>query len=125
MVRDYVREQNISSQVLLDKEGSVGQAYGADSIPMHILIDKNGITRYIQLGFSPRYGIRNSGPRSKSSASAKFPDSNIRRELETEIVSLLMFSRLRSGRAMRRMHSEAPCGENPFGKRIDEFRDGD
>jgi thiol-disulfide isomerase/thioredoxin len=53
VVREYIREQNISSQVLLDKEGSVGLAYGAESIPMQILIDKNGITRDIQLGFSP------------------------------------------------------------------------
>jgi thiol-disulfide isomerase/thioredoxin len=54
VVRDYIRENNISSQVLLDKEGSVGQTYGTDSIPMQILIDKNGITRYVQLGFNPR-----------------------------------------------------------------------
>ena len=53
VVREYIREQNISSQVLLDKEGSVGLAYGAESIPMQILIDRNGITRDIQLGFSP------------------------------------------------------------------------
>jgi hypothetical protein len=38
---------------LLDEEGSVGQAYGAESIPMQILIDKNGIVRYVQLGFNP------------------------------------------------------------------------
>jgi len=53
IVRDYVREQNLSSKVLLDEEGSVGQAYGAESIPMQILIDKNGIVRYVQLGFNP------------------------------------------------------------------------
>jgi thiol-disulfide isomerase/thioredoxin len=54
VVRDYVRTQNLSSQVLLDEEGSVAQAYGAESIPMQILIDKNGIVRFVQLGFNPR-----------------------------------------------------------------------
>jgi thiol-disulfide isomerase/thioredoxin len=54
MVRDYVRAQNIHSRILLDEEGSVGAAYGTDSIPMQILIDKKGIVRHIQAGFGPR-----------------------------------------------------------------------
>jgi len=53
VVRDYVRTQNLNSQVLLDEEGSVAQAYGAESIPMQVLIDKNGIVRFVQLGFNP------------------------------------------------------------------------
>jgi thioredoxin-like negative regulator of GroEL len=53
VVRDYVRTQNVNSHVLLDEEGSVAQAYGADSIPMQVLIDRNGTVRFVQLGFSP------------------------------------------------------------------------
>jgi thiol-disulfide isomerase/thioredoxin len=53
VVRDYVRQQNLSSQVLLDEEGSVAEAYGAQSIPMQVLIDKNGSIRFVQLGFNP------------------------------------------------------------------------
>jgi thiol-disulfide isomerase/thioredoxin len=53
-VRDYVRKQSINSQVLLDEEGSVGDAYGAVGIPTQVLIDKNGIVRDIQEGFNPR-----------------------------------------------------------------------
>jgi thiol-disulfide isomerase/thioredoxin len=52
-VRNYVRAQNLHSRVLLDEEGTVGTAYGADSIPMQILIDKQGIVRHIQAGFGP------------------------------------------------------------------------
>ncbi len=54
IVRDYVRRQNLSSQVLLDEEGTVAEVYGARSIPMQILIDRKGIVRYVQLGFNPR-----------------------------------------------------------------------
>jgi thiol-disulfide isomerase/thioredoxin len=54
VVRDYVRSQGISSRVLLDEQGSVGEAYGAAGIPTQVLIDKNGIVRYIQEGFNPR-----------------------------------------------------------------------
>jgi thiol-disulfide isomerase/thioredoxin len=54
VVRDYIRKENVGSQVLLDKEGTVGEAYGIGSIPMHVLVDRNGIIRHVQLGFDPR-----------------------------------------------------------------------
>ena len=46
-----------TSRVLLDEEGSVGAVYGAESIPMQVLIDKQGIVRHIQAGYGPRNGI--------------------------------------------------------------------
>ena len=54
VVRDYIREENLSSQVLLDKEGSVAASYGIQSLPTHILIDGKGTVQFIQLGFNPR-----------------------------------------------------------------------
>jgi thiol-disulfide isomerase/thioredoxin len=54
IVRDYVRNQGISSNVLLDEQGVVSEAYGTYSIPMQVLVDKNGIIKYIQIGFNPR-----------------------------------------------------------------------
>ncbi len=54
LVRNYVKQQNISSTVLLDEEGKVGEVYGSDSIPMQVLIDKTGIVRKINVGYSPR-----------------------------------------------------------------------
>jgi thiol-disulfide isomerase/thioredoxin len=53
-VREYMRQQNLSSQVLLDQDGSIGQIYGAGSIPMQVLIDKDGIVREVQAGFNPK-----------------------------------------------------------------------
>ncbi len=53
-VREYVQKQNINSEVLLDEHGSIGEVYGTDSIPMQVVIDKQGIVRHIQVGFSPK-----------------------------------------------------------------------
>ncbi len=52
-VREYVLTEGINSMVLLDEEGYVGAAYGTGSIPMQVLIDKSGVIRRIQLGYSP------------------------------------------------------------------------
>ena len=52
VVGDYVWKQGIQSQVLLDEDGSVAEAYGTISIPMQIIIDKQGIVRFIQSGFN-------------------------------------------------------------------------
>lgn len=46
-VQDYVRMQNLHSTVLLDEQGAVGSLYGAEAIPMQVLIDKTGIVRNI------------------------------------------------------------------------------
>jgi thiol-disulfide isomerase/thioredoxin len=54
VVRDYIRAQGIHSRVLLDENGTVGTMYGAESIPMQILIDKQGIIRFVMAGYSPR-----------------------------------------------------------------------
>lgn len=53
VVREYMRQQGLSSHVLLDKKGSLGEIYGTDAIPMQVLIDKEGIIRDIKTGFSP------------------------------------------------------------------------
>ncbi len=54
LVRSYVKKQNIASTVLLDEDGKVGEAYQSDSIPMQVLIDKQGIVRRVSVGYSSR-----------------------------------------------------------------------
>lgn len=53
-VRDYIRAQGIHSRVLLDQEGNVGAMYGAETIPREILIDKQGIIRFVMPGYGPQ-----------------------------------------------------------------------
>jgi thiol-disulfide isomerase/thioredoxin len=54
LVRSYIERQHISSTVLLDQDGKVGETYGSDSIPMQVLIDKTGIVQRVSVGYSPR-----------------------------------------------------------------------
>ncbi|MDR1727398.1 MAG: TlpA family protein disulfide reductase [Acidobacteriota bacterium] len=52
-VRQYLEQQGLQSQVLLDEGGDVSIAYGADAIPMQFLIDRDGVVRNVLTGFSP------------------------------------------------------------------------
>jgi len=51
LVFPYVKRQGIHSRVLLDIDNSVGSAYGSSSIPMQVIIDQQGIMRFVQTGF--------------------------------------------------------------------------
>jgi thiol-disulfide isomerase/thioredoxin len=53
-IQEYLRQQGLSSHVLLDQDQSVGGIYTTGAIPMQVLIDKEGIVRDIQIGFDPR-----------------------------------------------------------------------
>jgi hypothetical protein len=55
-VIEYVRERNIRSTVLLDPDTRVGAVYQAGSIPMQVLIDREGVIRHVQVGYNPRMG---------------------------------------------------------------------
>ena len=53
IVEDYVQNQGIHTPVLLDREGAVAQAYGAEAIPMQVIIDRKGVVRFIENGYTP------------------------------------------------------------------------
>jgi thiol-disulfide isomerase/thioredoxin len=53
-ITDFLYKQGLNSQVLLDDNESTGKAYGATSIPLEVLIDKQGVVRFVQMGFDPR-----------------------------------------------------------------------
>lgn len=57
MVEEYVREQGIHALILMDQDGSVSVSYGAIGIPTQVLIDREGIVRFIQEGFDPTVGL--------------------------------------------------------------------
>ena len=60
VVRDFVHQQGLSARVLLDERGVAAELYGTESIPMHVIIDKKGIVRYIQFGYHEKmlYDLR-------------------------------------------------------------------
>jgi thiol-disulfide isomerase/thioredoxin len=53
LVGRYVKLQSIQSRVLLDPDSGTGAAYGVRSIPMQVIIDKEGVLRHSQIGQYP------------------------------------------------------------------------
>ncbi len=53
-VSGYVEKRKLRSRVLLDEQGRVAETYGASSIPMQVLIDRQGIIRHVQVGVGPQ-----------------------------------------------------------------------
>jgi len=50
VVREYILEESLHSEVLLDEDGSIASQYGVVGIPTQYLIDQKGIVRYIAEG---------------------------------------------------------------------------
>jgi peroxiredoxin/outer membrane protein assembly factor BamB len=52
-VDEFVKKENLNVNVALDSDGNVGNAYGADSIPLLVLIDKGGVVQAVHVCYSP------------------------------------------------------------------------
>jgi thiol-disulfide isomerase/thioredoxin len=55
-VTPYVERQKIQARIPLDVQGCVAAAYQAISIPRQVLIDKEGIVRFIRDGYHSQLG---------------------------------------------------------------------
>jgi peroxiredoxin len=49
-VKDFVRDKGMTFNILLDKQGKIGNLYGIITIPTSYIIDKNGIIREKHVG---------------------------------------------------------------------------
>lgn len=52
-VKAFLKENKLDIPVALDAESRVGGAYGAQAIPMLVLIDKKGLVQAVHVGYSP------------------------------------------------------------------------
>ncbi len=52
-VKKFLADNKLKINVAMDKDGEVGKAYGAESIPRTIIIDKDGVVQVVHVGFSP------------------------------------------------------------------------
>jgi thiol-disulfide isomerase/thioredoxin len=57
-VRAYVRDQKVAVPVLLDSDGMVGTAYGASSIPLTVVVGKDGKIVRTLVGVHPEEDLR-------------------------------------------------------------------
>jgi len=55
-VTPYAQRQKIQARIPLDVQGCVASAYQASSIPRQVLIDKEGVVRFIRDGYYPQLG---------------------------------------------------------------------
>jgi len=53
LVRGFLEQMNLSLPVALDKDGSVGGQYGANSIPRMVIVGKDGIVHEVHAGVGP------------------------------------------------------------------------
>jgi len=58
VIEKYAFKEAISAPILLDEKGTVSTTYGAYAIPMQFLIDRSGIIRHIQTGYSANMASR-------------------------------------------------------------------
>ena len=52
-VKEFLSQSGLELNVIMDEDGSVAQAYGADAIPQTVIIDRQGIVRFVHVGTSP------------------------------------------------------------------------
>ncbi len=49
-VKDFVEQSGLELTVVMDPEGLISKAYGADGIPQTVLIDRQGKVRFVHVG---------------------------------------------------------------------------
>ncbi|MHB1157038.1 MAG: DUF2092 domain-containing protein [Phycisphaerales bacterium] len=52
-IKSFLKEQNLSVNVLLDSDGKVGNDYRANAIPQTVIIDRNGVVSTVHVGLLP------------------------------------------------------------------------
>jgi len=54
---DMIRELGISFPVLFDARKEVSKLYNVDAMPVTILVDREGVVRYVHKGYKPGYEV--------------------------------------------------------------------
>jgi len=50
-VRQFINRKKYAFHVLLDSDGAVSAKYGVRGIPTLVLVDKNGVIQWLQVGY--------------------------------------------------------------------------
>lgn len=56
-IGEFLKQQELDVPVLLDPEGEIAGAYGADAIPQTVLIGKEGRVQVVHVGFADEDGV--------------------------------------------------------------------
>lgn len=55
---EMARGLKVTYPILIDDRQNVGRLYGIDTMPLTVLIDRQGVVRYVSQGFKPGYEKR-------------------------------------------------------------------
>ena len=51
---DFMKRHNLDLTVIYDSDKSVAENYGVSAMPSAVLIDRNGVVRYVKYGYTDR-----------------------------------------------------------------------
>lgn len=57
-VQQYVQENSISFPVLNDPDTQIGDRWGVNAVPASFIIDRDGIIRFVEFGYTTEIGLR-------------------------------------------------------------------
>jgi thiol-disulfide isomerase/thioredoxin len=57
-VRAHMQEQGLNWPVIIDTTGVVAQSYGVRGVPANFILDKDGVVRFRESGFTTELGLR-------------------------------------------------------------------
>ena len=52
-IKKFQDDKKLKFTVAIDTDGAVGTAYGAEAIPMLVLVDKKGMVQSVHVGYDP------------------------------------------------------------------------
>jgi len=57
-VKKYIKENNLSIPVINDEFGQIAMDYGVRGVPSSFVIDKDGLIRAVEVGYTSEIGLR-------------------------------------------------------------------
>ena len=57
-VREYLQQKSLHMPVLVDNRGFWAQSFGVRGVPASFIIDKHGMVRFVESGYSTEWGLR-------------------------------------------------------------------
>lgn len=57
-VQSYVRQHALRAPVMVDEFGDLARIYGVRTVPASFILDRNGVIRYVEVGYTTEIGLR-------------------------------------------------------------------
>jgi len=58
VVKAYLQQKSLDMPVLVDNQGAWAQRFGVRGVPASFIVDKDGMVRFVESGYSTEWGLR-------------------------------------------------------------------